>query len=105
MTKNEAIKEARIGVLMQGGTWYVVRRGEKYSAMHESLHAPEKGKVAEIYNLERVRSTPPPEVTQPEPIEQTCTGGCGKVRSIAYVDSPHEWLCNACRRSRREVTQ
>ena len=26
-----------------------------------------------------------------------CQGGCGKVRSILYSDSPADWLCNDCR--------
>jgi hypothetical protein len=62
MTNTEAIKEARIGVLMQGGTWYVVRRGKAYSAMHESRYeGSTTGKVAEIFTLEKVRRTPPPD--------------------------------------------
>ena len=61
MTKDEAIKDARIGVLMQGGTWYVVRRGKSYRAMHESLYEGSKmGRVAEMFDLEKVRRTPPP---------------------------------------------
>ena len=26
-----------------------------------------------------------------------CQGGCGKVRSILFSDSPADWLCNYCR--------
>ncbi len=26
-----------------------------------------------------------------------CQGGCGKVRSILFSDSPADWLCNDCR--------
>lgn len=29
-----------------------------------------------------------------------CQGGCGKVRSILYSDSPTDWLCNDCRTKR-----
>lgn len=29
--------------------------------------------------------------------DKPCSGGCGKVRSILYSDSPKDWLCNECR--------
>jgi len=29
--------------------------------------------------------------------DKPCQGGCGKVRSILYSDSPTDWLCNDCR--------
>jgi len=29
-----------------------------------------------------------------------CQGGCGKVRSILYSDSPADWICNECRTKR-----
>jgi hypothetical protein len=32
-----------------------------------------------------------------------CQGGCGKVRSILYSDSPADWLCYDCRTKTRYV--
>lgn len=62
MTKDEAIRDARLGALMQGGTWYVVRRGKSYRSMHESRYEGSKtGRVAEIFDADRVRRTTPPE--------------------------------------------
>jgi hypothetical protein len=32
-----------------------------------------------------------------------CQGGCGKVRSILFSDSPADWICNDCRTKTRYV--
>lgn len=61
MKKDEAIKEARIGALMQGGTFYVVRRGNKYKAIPAYLfEARRHGRVAEMFDADKVRRTTPP---------------------------------------------
>ena len=33
-----------------------------------------------------------------------CQGGCGKVRSILFSDSPADWLCYDCRTRGRVAT-
>lgn len=33
----------------------------------------------------------------------TCQGGCGKVRSVLYADSPADWLCFGCRQRRARL--
>lgn len=29
--------------------------------------------------------------------DKPCSGGCGKMRSVLFSDSPADWLCNDCR--------
>ena len=33
-----------------------------------------------------------------------CSGGCGKVRSILYSDSPKQWLCYTCAQKKKPAT-
>lgn len=33
-----------------------------------------------------------------------CSGGCGKVRSILYGDSPKQWLCYTCAQKKKPAT-
>jgi hypothetical protein len=35
-------------------------------------------------------------------IETPCQGGCGKVRSVIYSNSPKDWLCYECSTRQRE---
>ena len=30
-----------------------------------------------------------------------CQGGCGKIRSVLCADSPADWICNDCRKTRK----
>lgn len=63
MDKQTAIKEARIGALMQGGTWYVTRRGDKYGCVHsDRYNSTRHGRIAEMFDAKKVRTTTPPTV-------------------------------------------
>ena len=63
MTKPEATKEARLGALMQGGNWYVVRKGNAYLAMHcDQYRGSEDGTLLAIFWPDKVRRTTPPTV-------------------------------------------
>lgn len=61
MTKTEAVKEARIAALYQGGTWYVTRRGNKYNYMHSDNYggSQKDGHIAEMFDAQKVRTTVP----------------------------------------------
>ena len=56
-TKDEAIREARIGSKLKGGTWYVTRRGSKYGAVPADMHDTRRhGRVAEIIDIHAERA-------------------------------------------------
>ena len=56
MTKQEALKEARIAVALKGGTYYVTRKGTEYGIVYFAEHITRKhGKVAEIVGPSPVR--------------------------------------------------
>lgn len=61
MTKVEAVKNARIGALMQGGTWYVTRRGKQYDYTHADSYMGTQldGAVAEMFTPDKVRGSIP----------------------------------------------
>lgn len=56
ITKGEAVKEARIGAKLKGGTWYVVRRGDYYKAVPADSYNRRQGRVAEIIDLDAERA-------------------------------------------------
>jgi N-terminal domain of anti-restriction factor ArdC len=39
----------------------------------------------------------PVAVPEPAKTDKPCQGGCGKVRSVTFQDSPQDWLCYECR--------
>jgi hypothetical protein len=61
MTKNEAIREARIGALYQGGDWYVTCKRGCYKVLpHDRYRGSVDGRIIETFTPEKVRRTVPP---------------------------------------------
>jgi hypothetical protein len=65
MTKNEAIREARIAALYKGGEWYVTKHGKSYRAVAYGDYRNSKadGRVIETFTPGKVRRTVPPSVS------------------------------------------
>lgn len=56
MTKDQAVKEARIGSTLKGGTWFVTRRRDKYDAVPADMYDSRRhGKVAETIDIHAER--------------------------------------------------
>lgn len=57
MTKDEAIREARIGSKLKGGTWFVTRRGDNYGVMPADMYdSGRHGRVAETIDIHSERA-------------------------------------------------
>jgi hypothetical protein len=55
MTKDEATKQARMGALLHGGTWYVVHvAATEYSYMEKSAYRQKMGRVSNQFTPESV---------------------------------------------------
>lgn len=58
MTKDEAVREARVGSTLKGGTWFVTRRGSKYGVIPADMYdSGRHGKVAETIDIMAERAT------------------------------------------------
>ena len=82
MTKDQAIREARVGSSYRGGTWYVTRKRDNYNVVPADMYdSARDGKVAETIDVhaERAaRSTAKPAPAN-EPVRAAtclCVIGC-----------------------------
>lgn len=58
MTKDEAIREARIGSKLKGGTWYVTRRGDNYGVQPADFYdSGRHGRIAETIDVAAERAS------------------------------------------------
>ena len=55
MTRNEAVREARIASSYRGGTWFVTRRGKNYGVVAADMYDSKLGRVAETIDIHAER--------------------------------------------------
>jgi len=57
MTKDQAIREARVGSSYRGGTWYVTRKRDNYNVVPADMYdSARDGKVAETIDVHAERA-------------------------------------------------